>query len=448
MPSTRGVSGVTLRDFLSAVLSGLGAPVTENNLAKLGAVARVEGHGGNYNPFNYVVAAPGSTDFNSVGVQNYPDAATGITMTVKLLRGSRESQKRMLSSLMANDTYSTFIHAAQDFYNSWGGADGARLLGGTASERALQKLTEQVDGPPGSLSGVTPGPPYDPTRWANAQEGAFGAWLGTQDAGTQQQIIDRLRGANGDLGAIAGILNDPNTNQATRDYINYLAQLDKSGQGAALGRLGVQSRDPGPSSPTPAPSPELTDLLRSLGVSYPNAPQPTPALMAFLRGVGLNLDSAAALRERAVQRIGASMSDAMSDIDRHAGREKQNITADLVRRGVLSSGESNTRYARQAEDVGEQKTDVLTTGGNAKEDVQTAYDQAVSAARQQALDRVIGAETDQATAAASAKAATDAMTKAQQQAELDYARQRAAQEDAVRQTIGAQRGYAERGAAV
>src|SRR5262245_59073724 len=116
----RGVSGVSLREFLSAVLSGLGAPVTENNLAKLGAIARTEGHGGDYNPFNYVVAAPGSSDFNSVGVQNYPDATTGVTMTMKLLRGSRDTQKRMLANLMANGTYGEFIHATQDYYTSWG----------------------------------------------------------------------------------------------------------------------------------------------------------------------------------------------------------------------------------------------------------------------------------------------------------------------------------------
>ena len=34
--NTRGVSGVTLNQFFAAVLNGLGAPITANNLSKMG----------------------------------------------------------------------------------------------------------------------------------------------------------------------------------------------------------------------------------------------------------------------------------------------------------------------------------------------------------------------------------------------------------------------------
>lgn len=160
---------------------------------------------------------------------------------------------------------------------------------------------------------------------------------------------------------------------------------------------------------------ELTNLLSTLGVSYPNAPQPTPALLAFLNGIGLNLQTAADLKTRAIQRIGQATSDAMADIDRNAGRTKQNVTADLVRRGMLSSGEANTRYARQAEDVAVRQRDVTRARTTAEEDATNSYNQARDLARQQALDRVIQTEQEQQSAAATAKAQQDAY---QQQVDL------------------------------
>jgi hypothetical protein len=188
----------------------------------------------------------------------------------------------------------------------------------------------------------------------------------------------------------------------------------------------------------------MTDLLNTFGVSYPNAPNPTPALLAFLKGIGLNLSTAEDVKRRALERIGASTSDAMADIDRTAGRAKQNITGDLVRRGVLSSGESNTRYARHGEDVANQQSDVQRTSTQATENVDSAYTQARDLARQQALDRIIGAEQTQATDRAQSAAQVDA-TRAQQQAADDaWQRQKAAQdasvkaqEDALRQSTNA-----------
>jgi hypothetical protein len=142
MPA-RGVSGVTLNDFFTAVLRGLGAPVTATNLAKLGAVARIEGHGGDYNPFNYVVPANGSTKFNSVGVQNYTDVNTGVAQTIKLLRGSRPTQKLMLANLMADDpNWNNWTTSVGNFYKSWGGHFPA-----VTQANAAAKLREQVDGP-------------------------------------------------------------------------------------------------------------------------------------------------------------------------------------------------------------------------------------------------------------------------------------------------------------
>ena len=74
----------TLDAFFREVLTGLGAPVTATNLAKLAAVTKFEGNGSAFNPFNST-----GGDFpnkkNSVGVENYPDWGTGVQYTVRLL---------------------------------------------------------------------------------------------------------------------------------------------------------------------------------------------------------------------------------------------------------------------------------------------------------------------------------------------------------------------------
>jgi accessory colonization factor AcfC len=195
-------------------------------------------------------------------------------------------------------------------------------------------------------------------------------------------------------------------------------------------------------------SQELTNLLQTFGVQYPSAPAPTPALLAFLRGLGLTMQTAADLKNKAIARIGSATNDAMADIDRGAGRSKQNVTADLIRRGVLSSGEANTRYARQAEDVATSKRDLLRSQSTATSDAQSTYAQQSDTARMQALDRVIAAEQDQATAAATSKAQTDAF--AQQQTLLDqqWQREQAAQTSAQQAQIDAINRAASQGVAV
>jgi len=295
--------------------------------------------------------------------------------------------------------------------------------------------------------GAGPAYPDNSSRWKETQQGAFSTWLRQQSEQQQQQIIAWLK-ADQPMTEVARYLNDPNTPYVVRDYISsFLSQLPKDEQRAWVNQLGVQPRTTTPGY-NAQPSQELIDQLARLGVHYGGNAQPTPALLAFLTGIGLNMSSAEDLKRRAIERIGAAATDAMSDIDRTAGREKQNITADLIRRGVLSSGESNTRYARQAEDVGEQKSDVQTTKTNAIEDAQVAWEQARDAARQNALERVVGEEENQATSAAASQAQTDAQRAQQDANDLNYARQRAAQEDALRQQLDLIKRYADQGVVV
>jgi len=311
----------------------------------------------------------------------------------------------------------------QDY--SSGGAGGGTAPGGTAED-------------PLGWGGIK--------QWQDQSEATFNAYLKTQTAERQAQIINELKQAR-DLGGVAEYM--ASAPQGVNDYINYLSALPEEQQVAAKERLVVQgAADPGAAPANPAQSQEITNLLQTFGVSYPNAPQPTPALLAFLKGIGLNLSTAEDVKRRAIERIGASTSDAMADIDRAAGRNKQNITADLVRRGILSSGESTTRYARQAEDVGAQQSDVTRTSAQAKETAEDAYRQSQDLARQQALDRVIGAEQEQATQSATAKAQADALKAQQAAADLSWQRQQQATSDALKQQTDAIANYAAQGVVV
>jgi hypothetical protein len=444
--SQRGVSGVTMSQFFTAVLRGLGAPVTQNNLTKLASVARLEGHGGDYNPFNYILG-PG-TNFNSVGVKNYPDVNTGIAQTIKLL--SQGNTKAMRASLQADDAYSNFTNAATRFYQSWGGP-AVR----TTPNNAATFLNAIVDGPQvpaamrASLGGASSAPP-DWTaikQWQNEQEGTFNNWLGTQTAEKQQAVIGELK-TQRDLSQLGQYMSSAPPQVV--NYINYLSQLPAGAANEANSRLAVQQAgaSAGAAPVDPAASKELTDLLSTFGVSYPNAPQPTPALLAFLRGVGLNMSTAEDVKRRAIERIGAATTDAMSDIDRTAGRNKQNITADLQRRGVLSSGESNTRYARQAEDVAAGKSDIQRSAATASEAAEDAYRGAGDLARQQALDRVINAEQDQFNRTASSAAQEESYKRQQEAEDTAWARQKQSQDESIARQEELMKQYATQGVVV
>lgn len=75
----------TMQNFFSAVLQQLKLPVTQANLDALYGVAKLEGYSDRYNPLNVIQPEPGSTDYNSVGVQTYANFDTGVEGTATLL---------------------------------------------------------------------------------------------------------------------------------------------------------------------------------------------------------------------------------------------------------------------------------------------------------------------------------------------------------------------------
>jgi|SRR5215475_224749 len=80
-------SGPGLQNFARAVLHGIGAPTTQQNINSVIAWAHREGGGGANNPLNTTLGMPGATDFNSVGVKNFKDMSQGATATVRTLLG-------------------------------------------------------------------------------------------------------------------------------------------------------------------------------------------------------------------------------------------------------------------------------------------------------------------------------------------------------------------------
>lgn len=75
--------------FATAVLHGVGAPVTPQNIAGLSGWAQAEGGSGHNNPFNTTQGAPGATNFNGVGVKVYPNLNVGAQATIQTLKNGR-----------------------------------------------------------------------------------------------------------------------------------------------------------------------------------------------------------------------------------------------------------------------------------------------------------------------------------------------------------------------
>lgn len=67
------------------LLTMLGAPGSLENAVAIIAQCQAEGGSARFNPLNCTVKAPGSTDYNSVGVQNFTSYQQGLTVTKGML---------------------------------------------------------------------------------------------------------------------------------------------------------------------------------------------------------------------------------------------------------------------------------------------------------------------------------------------------------------------------
>jgi peptidoglycan hydrolase CwlO-like protein len=83
-PNVTG-TGVSFGRWAELLLSRLGAPICQDNLIAVVAWESAEGTAAAYNPLATTHDVPGATDFNSVGVKNYPSLGDGIQATIDTL---------------------------------------------------------------------------------------------------------------------------------------------------------------------------------------------------------------------------------------------------------------------------------------------------------------------------------------------------------------------------
>lgn len=92
--------------WAQAILANLGAPYDlstddgARNVAFLEAWKKAEGTSAKYNPLATTLTLPGSSDFNSIGVQSYASPTDGVTATTKTLLAG---YPHVVSALRAGD---------------------------------------------------------------------------------------------------------------------------------------------------------------------------------------------------------------------------------------------------------------------------------------------------------------------------------------------------------
>lgn len=86
--NTSKVAGTRADDdrIYKAILSGIGADDSEENMLFFRAWRTGEGAKASYNPFNTTQNMPGATKYNSVGVRNFKSEKDGIDATIKTLK--------------------------------------------------------------------------------------------------------------------------------------------------------------------------------------------------------------------------------------------------------------------------------------------------------------------------------------------------------------------------
>lgn len=117
--STVALSSQEDEAFYEAILASLGAKSTPEKIKFLKAWRQAEGGKAKNNPFNTTKKMPvdGVTNYNSVGVKNYPDRQTGLEATVKTLTLPYYSE---LLSKLRNDNITAQELAETDDLSTWG----------------------------------------------------------------------------------------------------------------------------------------------------------------------------------------------------------------------------------------------------------------------------------------------------------------------------------------
>lgn len=113
--------------FFQAVLVGIGAPITKNNLDYLYAWRQAEGGRATFNPFNTTLKRDGATNYNSVGVKNYISEQQGIEATVSTLLDNRHHRYDAILSALKTDS-DPMVTAEALVLSPWGTGELAKKV--------------------------------------------------------------------------------------------------------------------------------------------------------------------------------------------------------------------------------------------------------------------------------------------------------------------------------
>jgi hypothetical protein len=171
-----------------AVLQGIGAPITHENVAFLQHWAFKEAGTAAYNPLNTTQFATGATNYNTFGdhgqfhVRNYPNEHSGLAATIQTLQNGRFNH--ILQGLQSGNPLSTgSVNVAREL-NTWGTIHFAEeLSAGTWSPPPYIELNDiEIDnkgnwvdsrtgergGPTEAQSTADGGAPYSPGHGSDA----------------------------------------------------------------------------------------------------------------------------------------------------------------------------------------------------------------------------------------------------------------------------------------
>lgn len=132
------------------ILRRLGAPPTATNLRYLNAWQRAEGGSARYNPLNTTQRMPGSSRYNTAGVQGYRDYLSGIDATMQTLRGPKGNYAPILAALHSGRaTPAQFVSA----------------VGGSRWGTDVNLLRSVLAGPVSAYAPPVPPPVYHGGYW-------------------------------------------------------------------------------------------------------------------------------------------------------------------------------------------------------------------------------------------------------------------------------------------
>lgn len=119
----------TWQGWEQQLLNAIGAPVTSENVSFLDKWANAEGGSAAYNPMNTTQPEPGATNYNSVGVKEFGNAAQGIDATAKTLTNGYYPD--ILAGLKSGDPFAHITDSFKKELDIWG--TGSGFLGATGS---------------------------------------------------------------------------------------------------------------------------------------------------------------------------------------------------------------------------------------------------------------------------------------------------------------------------